>query len=347
MGKMSVNGAPRQKDKKDRMKKFPLVLVVLFVLFILLVGAAFGIYKWFFSPVSFIGGDVNTDIKITIPRGTSVVKIADILYEHKLIRHPLAFRLAVKLGGLDSKLQAGSFEIPTSLSPTEIAQKLTEGTRDTWITIIEGWRVEEIADYLATQELTAFDKTEFLSATASLEGKLYPDSYLVPKEITTTAIIDLFTRTYQKKILDELGQGVKNSHLTSDEIITMASILEREARGSEQMRRVAGILFNRLEIGMPLQVDASLQYIKGYDQASGSWWALPIAADKTLQSPYNTYVNPGLPRGPICNPSQEAVKSVLDPIVSNDLFYLHAPDGSIHYAQTLEDHNANVNRYLR
>jgi len=333
------------------MKKIFLVLAVLFVLFILFVGAAFGAYKWFFSPVSPAGGDANsdanTDVKVVIPRGASVIKIADILYEQKLIRHPLAFRLAVKLGNLDSKLQAGSFEIPANLSPAEIAQKLTEGTQDTWITIIEGWRAEEIADYLATQELTAFDKTEFLTTAASLEGKLYPDSYLVPKEIATSAIIDLLTRTYQRKILDELDQEIRNSHLTTDEIIIMASILEREARGSEQMRRVAGILFNRLEIGMPLQVDASLQYIKGYNQASNSWWVPPTAADKTLQSPYNTYVNPGLPRGPICNPGQEAVKSVLDPMASNDLFYLHAPDGSIHYAQTLEGHNANVNRYLR
>lgn len=321
------------------------ILLTLVILLLIAGGAVFGLYKWYFSPVS--QANTNENLEIVIPKGASVNKIANILHENNLVRHPLVFRIAVKLNNLDAKLQAGTFEISPALNPSQIAQKLTEGTQDAWITIIEGWRVEEIADYLATQNLSAFEKSEFLTMTASLEGKLYPDTYLVPKEITAEAIVNLLTRTHQQKVLEELSEEIAGSHLTEHEIITMASLLEREARGLDQMRRVAGILYNRLEIGMPLQVDATLQYAKGYDLAKDTWWTPPTAIDKSIASPYNTYKNPGLPQGPICSPGQEAVKAVLDPIASDDLFYLHAPDGSIHYGQTLDDHNANVNRYLR
>lgn len=322
------------------MKKILLALVALFVLGII---SVIGAYKWFFSPVS----TSSEEIEIIIPKGTSVIKIADLLYQNQLIRHPLVFRAAIKLDNLDSKIQAGTFKIASNLNPSQIAIKLTEGTEDTWIKILEGWRAEEIADYLDTEGLLVFNKDEFLTKTATLEGKLYPDSYLVPKETTTTAIINLLTRTHRQKILEEYATEIQASNLSIEEIITLASILEREARGLDQMRRVAGVLFNRIELGMPLQVDATLQYAKGFDQVSQTWWKPPSADDKKIASPYNTYLNVGLPPGPISSPGQEAVEAVLDPIAGNDLFYLHAPDGSIHFAQTLEDHNANVNRYLR
>lgn len=204
-----------------------------------------------------------------------------------------------------------------------------------------------MADYLAAQDLSAFDKQLFLQKTATLEGTLYPDTYLVPREIETTTLISLLTNTYKNKVATPLASEFQASTLTEVEVLTLASLIEREAKGYEQMRHVAGILFNRLEIGMPLQVDATLQYAKGFNAVSGTWWTPPLAADKQLTSAYNTYQNPGLPPGPIANPGVDAIKAVLDPLEVDDLFYLHAPDGSFHYARTLEQHNANVNKYLR
>ena len=127
----------------------------------------------------------------------------------------------------------------------------------------------------------------------------------------------------------------------------MASIVEREARGADDMQHVAGILWNRIELGMPLQADATLQYLKGYNPVEQAWWTPPLAADKSLISPYNTYLNLGLPPRPICNPGLEAIKAAAQPLSTDDLFYLHDRQGKIHYAQTLDDHNLNVDRYLR
>ena len=143
-----------------------------------------------------------------------------------------------------------------------------------------------------------------------------------------------------------LEKEIAGSKRPLEEIIILASILEREAGDKSQMRQVAGVLENRLSIKMPLQVDATLQYIKGYSQVEKNWWATPLAADKNLKSAYNTYLNPGLPPGPIANPGVAAIEAALDPAKSDYLFYLH-DQGVIYLAKTLSEHNANVNKYLR
>lgn len=325
-----------------KLKKIGFAVVILLGVFVVF---SFGFYHWLISPTN--GNNPPREIKVVIPKGASVVKIADILYQDGLVRHPLVFRLTVKMANLGNKMQAGTFNLLTSFNPRQIAQTLTEGTEDTWVRILEGWRAEEIADYLETQDLTNFDKAEFLTLTATQEGRLYPDTYLVPKEISSSEVVALLENTQQKKITQELMAKIESSEFSYSEVLVLASLIEREARGSEQMRRVAGILQNRLEINMPLQVDASLQYARGLDSQKQTWWAPPLASDKSINSPYNTYLHTGLPPTPICNPSLVAIESVLDPIASDDLFYLHALDGSMHYARTLEEHNANVNRYLR
>ena len=131
------------------------------------------------------------------------------------------------------------------------------------------------------------------------------------------------------------------------EVVTLASIVEREGRSFEDMRHVAGILQNRIDLGMPLQADATLQYIVGKDKQTGKWWEQPSIEVKTSTSLYNTYKYPELPPSPICNPGLNAIKAVLDPVASDDLFYIHAPSGEAYYAETLEEHNANIDKYLR
>jgi len=315
----------------------PRTLVIATIFFLLLAAALYTGAKFLLTPVSPSGEEA----KFVISKGQGVATIGAKLEEAKLIRSQYVFRAYVQFKQLDTQLQAGSFRLSPSQSTPEIAQALTEGTEDVWITLLEGWRREEIAEYLAAADLEAFDEAAFLELTATSEGYLFPDTYLVPKEITTEALVDLFSKTFEKK-LASLGE------LTDDEakrLVILASLVEREARGSEQMRRVAGILENRLEANMPLQVDATLQYIRG--EVSGEWWSPPRAVDKELTSPYNTYLNPGLPPRPIANPSLSALQAVRQPLVSDDYFYLHTSSGKIYYAETYEEHLRNIARYLR
>ncbi len=287
------------------------------------------------------------EVKLVIVKGDTVDDIAEKLYKKGLIYHPLLFKLAVYKTHTANELKAGSFTINSPQSPTQIALLLTQRPEDTWIKLLEGWRKEEMADYLAKQELTAFDKAEFLKLTKDKEGYLFPDSYLVPKEISTQALVNLLTTTFDQKVKKGLADEIVQSPRPLEEVVIIASLLEREARGYNQMRHVAGIINNRLKIDMPLQIDATLQYARGWDEKAQSYWSPPSPELKKIDSPYNTYLNPGLPPTPIANPGLDAVKAALNPLETDDLYYIHAPDGQVYYAKTLNEHNQNINRYLQ
>lgn len=342
------------------MKKKLLVLGLVCVLLLVLGGGAGAI--WVQQQLQPVESSVDSveDQRFVIKKGESVSSVANRLHAAGLIRNPRVFSYMVRFYKLTPQIQAGSFTLSPSQSSKAIAETFTKGTEDVWITLLEGWRVEEIADHIAAQEdLTDFDKDNFLFLADSLEGTLYPDTYLVPKEIDEKTLISLLTNTFETKTSEEF----EAAGITPDEssrTLVMASLVQREAKSYEDMRRVAGILANRVEIGMPLQVDATLQYAKAAQEyqkimAQGSevdaldfdWWATPLSADKDVVSPFNTYKNNGLPPSPICNPGLDAIKATLDPLESEDLYYIHAMDGNMYYADTLDKHNENINRYLR
>lgn len=285
--------------------------------------------------------------RFIIPKGQAISVIGARLVEAGLIKNALAFRVMVKVNKLEQAIQAGSFDLSPSLTTLEIAQYLTTGTQDTWITILEGWRMEEIAESLDVQDLDAFDKDEFVKLAEASEGMLFPDTYLIPREMSTANIHSMLINTFERKITQGLAEEISASDRDFRDILIMASLVEREARTYEQMRTVAGILWNRIDLGMALQVDATLQYVAGYNKAQQTWWAPPTAQQKQLESKYNTYLHPGLPPQPIANPGIDAVKATLLPVDTNDLFYIHATDGKMYTAETLEEHNANINKYLR
>lgn len=285
--------------------------------------------------------------KFVIPKGQAVAVIANRLQEENILKNALVFRILAKVEGFETKLQSGSYDLSPAMTPSEIGEVLTEGANDAWVTILEGWRVEEIADSIDRQELTLFDPEEFIALAKSDEGKMFPDSYLVPREYTAKQLHALLLSTFETKVEVGLADEIAASEHDFDDVLVMASIVEREGRGLEQMRQVAGILWNRVEIGMPIQADATLQYIAGYNKTEKDWWSPPDVAVKSVQSPYNTYLNPGLPPRPISNPSLDAIKATLDPAENDYLFYIHDLDGRMHYAVTLDEHNVNINRYLR
>lgn len=319
------------------------------IILVLLVGIGGGLTWWLwqgFQPVQ--PGNATTQ-EIVIPKGSSVKAISQQLQQAGLIRSPLHFQLVVRQKGLANKIQAGSFTLSSSSSTSEIAQQLTEGTNDVWITIKEGWRVGEIGEYLATQ-LPNFDTTsqDFKTECLAYEGFLFPETYLVPKEYDAAATCQLLRRQYGEVVTMDMREDIHQAGFTEEDIITLASIIEREAKLPADMKVVAGILRNRLELGMPLQVDATLQYIKGYDATQQTWWPPALAADKQLDSPYNTYQNAGLPPGPIANPGKNAIMAAIYPTDSDYLYYISNSEGTqMHYSRTYEEHQQNIERYLR
>jgi UPF0755 protein len=296
-----------------------------------------------FKPV-----DPNSTLEsqFVVPKGQSITKIGKRLKEENLIKNDLAFKLMVKKEKLENKIQAGSFKLSPSMTLLEIANNLTTGTEDEWVTIQEGWRKEEIAESMVRQGFEFFDKDEFLELAKYNEGKLFPDTYLVPQQISAKQFYSLLVNTFNKKIAG-LENEIKNSDKSIEEILTMASLVEREGRGYQNLRYVAGILWNRIDIGMALQVDATLQYASGYSNSQQTWWREPLASDKEVESLYNTYKNPGLPPNPISNPGMDALRATINPIQSDYLYYIHDKSGIGHYATSYEGHLDNINKYLR
>lgn len=324
-----------------------LILKTFFFLAVAAVVTVSAAVAWAFTQLQPANASQTATTKFVIPKGQAVAVIATRLQEEELIKNALVFRILAKVEGFETKLQSGSYDLSPAMTPSEIGGVLTEGANDAWVTILEGWRVEEIAESIDSQELTLFDPQEFIALAKSDEGKMFPDSYLVPREYTAKQLHALLLSTFETKVEMGLADEIAASERDFDDILVMASIVEREGRGLEQMRQVAGILWNRIDIGMPVQADATLQYIAGYNKAEKDWWSPPDVAVKSVQSPYNTYLNPGLPPRPIANPSLDAIKATLNPAQSDYLFYIHDLEGRMHYAETLDEHNANVQRYLR
>ena len=320
----------------------PLIALSLAV-FITVIAIASVVAGILISPVDTMNAQT---IPVVIPRGAGATQIGKILEEKGIIRSWMVFRLYGQLFPIPGQLQAGTVMLAQNMTLEQIYKQLQTGTDDVWITILEGWRVEEVADALV-QSLDQFDREQFLVEAKKDEGRLYPDTYLLPKTATPGAVLRVLRSTFAKRVEQALAQEQQASGLSWNEILTLASLIEREARDPAARRMVAGILLNRIEQGWPLQVDATMQYAKGYDEQEQTWWPVPLAADKSIDSPYNTYQITGLPPAPIANPSLDSIQAALDPTPSTMMYYITDLQGRMHYAETLQQHNANVDKYLR
>jgi UPF0755 protein len=323
------------------------LLKIFSVLFILIAILAVGIGVYAMKLLQPVAATQVVPTKFIIPKGQAISIIGNRLEDEGFIKSGLVFRLVVKQSALESKIQSGTFEVAPSMTALEIAKQFTVGADDVWVTIPEGWRAEEIAASVDKLSLPAFDPEEFIDLARPDEGMLFPDSYLIPREYTATQLHSLLINTFETKITDDLAAEFAASSRDPRDVLIMASIVEREGRGFEQMQHIAGILWNRIDIDMALQVDASLQYVEGYNKTQKGWWTPPTIKTKQTDSPFNTYMHPGLPPRPIANPGLDAILATLTPEESDDIFYLHSRAGKVYYAQTLEGHNANINRYLR
>ncbi|MDE2589668.1 MAG: endolytic transglycosylase MltG [Patescibacteria group bacterium] len=261
-----------------------------------------------------------------------------------LIRNPVAFFLTVKQQGLDGKIQAGDFRLSPSMSTAQIAENLTHGTLDVWVTIPEGKRATEIAEILS-KKLSSYNSS-YAIALATKEGYLFPDTYLFPADSSISKIMDIMENNFNNKYQEALKN--KTANLTQQQAVILASIVEREAISPRDMQLAASVLENRLNIGMPLGSDVTLEYAIGYQPTEHTWWKKDLTADDLiLNSPYNTRLNAGLPPTPISNPGLVALEAVLNPPQTDYLYYVSDSKGVLHFAKTLEEHNANVKKYMQ
>lgn len=325
------------------MKRLPLFAL----LFIFLILTPIGLNFYYKSQLLPLSQQEETQIFVVKP-SQSIVQIAQNLKEAGLIKNAFAFRLLVAQMGIGKSIQAGDFRLSAHRTSQEIAQELTHGAIDIWITFPEGIRVEEMADIIEaklkipTNDKYQFDKNEFISKAK--EGYMFPDTYLIPKDTTVDALIDRLTQTFDEKVDPRLFES---DNLADEEIITLASLIEREGKTNEEKPIIAGILMNRFAAGIALQVDATIQYAKGYDAASDSWWPQVSPQDYLrVKSLYNTYLHPGLPPTPIANPGINSIRAAANPADTPYFYYLHDSEGKIHYAKTIEEHTKNVQEFL-
>lgn len=314
------------------------------VFFFILVLSAWGGWFWWSYSISPVDPGNTTPIVVVVSRGEGAKEIAAELARQNLIRSPTGFYLLVKLLGIERDLQAGDFRLNKSMDARTIATTMTHGILDVWVTTLEGWRMEEVATQL-TKDLDIPER-QFLASAR--EGYMFPDTYLIPRDATASAVAAMFLENFNKKVTPAMHKDAAASGLTFEQIITLASLVEREGNSDSDRPVIAGVLRNRLKEGMALQVDATLQYALGYQPYEKSWWKKELTdEDKKINSPYNTYLNPGLPPGPIANPGLASIRAAIYPTATDYLYYIHDKTGAVHFARTVEEHNANIQKYLQ
>lgn len=328
-------------------------LLVLGLIIILILTGLGGLVWW--NKVSKAPGVDETEKRVVITKGSSIQKIGEQLETEGIILSANAFKIYVQVKGLSSEIPAGQFYLNSNLKLAQVIDKLMSGPSQVWVTIPEGLRREEIAeriiDALQFEEFEGNEfRDEFLQATSGREGFLFPDTYLFARDVSGSQAASVLLNTFDKKF-SYTGIG-----LSLNEVVTLASIIERETLTREERPIVAGIYMNRINGGWSLDADATLQFAYANMQCiqqttynkDCDFWPRPVtSAMKELNSQYNTYKNAGLPPGPIANAGLTSLEAAANPTETDFWFYLHDSDGDIHYAKTLEEHNSNIAKYLR
>ncbi|MDO8610384.1 MAG: endolytic transglycosylase MltG [bacterium] len=320
------------------MKKFSIVIIVLVVIFL----SSYLYYREGTLPVN--KSDISSKIFV-VQKGDSLNTIAKNLQNEGFIRNKIVFYAIIKKLGIERTIQAGDFRLSPSMDANTIAKNLTHGTQDVWLTLIEGTRKEEMAHVIAQN----FDIPESEFIKNAQEGYLFPDTYLVPREATATSIIDMMEKNFNSKFDINLQKTAQEKGLNPKQVVILASMVEKEARKEVDRPIIAGIIIKRLQDDWMLNIDATIQYAVGYQPEEKTWWKKYLSLDDLkINSLYNTYEHTGLPPDPICNPGLASIKAVVYADTTTPyMYYLSDKNGQMHYAATLEEHNANVTKYLQ
>jgi len=297
-------------------------------------------------------------VYFTVESGQSLNEITSKLYEAHLIRNELIFKLYAKVIGQQSKIIAGEHLLSNNLKAKEILNILTTVSSDNErkITIIEGWRTEDIANYLEKNNIV--DKSDFLQAVATsnwqtkydflvgvkaktLEGFLFPDTYRIFADATANDIVKKMLDNFDSKLTTKMRSDMASQNKNIFEVVTLASIIEREVPQDADKKIVADIFLKRIKAGIALQSDATVNYITGKGQAQPSY------DDLKVDSLYNTYKYRGLPPGPISNPGLKSLEAVIYPTPNQYYYFLTTLDsGTVIYSRTYEEHLNNKAKYL-
>ncbi len=305
-------------------------------------------------------------VPFLVHEGQSTEEIAQALQRAGLVNNPLVFRVMARLRGVDGKLQAGEYQLRRNMSVDELLVVLQHApVKELTVTFIEGWRIEEFAAALQRRQL--LDGSAFLALAqqgaatyswlrsrpdgASLEGYLFPSTYRLTEETTPQQLLDRMLQKFGEVLTPAMREQIRSQGRTIHEVVTLASIVEREAVLSGERQRIAGVYVNRLREGIGLYADPTVQYALGYQPNAETWWKRPLLfQDLEIDSPYNTYRYAGLPPGPICNPGLASLQAAIDP-EAHEFFYFVANDvagdGSHVFARTLSEHVQNQQRYQR
>lgn len=308
------------------------------------------------NPHNVLGEEQN----FFIEQGESVSMICLRLEKAGFISDAELMRIYLVYTGMDRMLKSGQFFLSPAMTPVEIAGELLDVMpRDAVITILPGWRIEEIAVNVAGSGLAttaeafksaAYEPSQGLIAIlpvdslSSLEGFLFPDTYVLPRESSLNDLLEMILRNFVNNVDEILMGGFEGQGLSLVEAVNLASIIEREAVVPEEKPLIASVFLNRLSIDMMLQTDPTVQYALGFDESWQSWWKSPLfLSDLSVDSPYNTYQNFGLPPGPISNPDLGSLRAVAFPAVTPYYFFRAACDnsGRHNFAITFEEHLNN------
>ena len=283
-----------------------------------------------------------TNTAITIERGLSASAVADRLEATGVVKSDTLLYFIITLWHDPISVKAGTYVFSSPLTAWQLAGRLTEDAPpDSLIalTFPEGFNVRDYSA-IASEALSNFDQAKFLDLAESSEGYLFPDTYYVPPDYTAEELFALLKSTYEEKF-EPIASQVESSGISEKDLVTLASVVEREANTPDSMSLVAGILRNRLDIGMALQADATIEYVLDKPLSELT------PEDLEIDSPYNTYLYPGLPPTPIGNPGLQSIDAVLNPTTTDYFYYITDADGVFHYAKTFEEHRRNIERHLR
>lgn len=330
-----------------------------FVVLLFLLPAALGIpavigYNWVDHQLHQPANPGSSKVRFVVAQGATFHEVADTLHRTGLIDSVTVFDLYARYKHLDRNVQAGAYELSRNLNMIQILAALQTAIPDEiFVTVPEGYTIQKTAalldkggvikgsDYTAqaVQGKFNYDFLKDLPPGASLEGFLFPDTYLIPRSGTAKDLITQQLEAFKLK-WDQTRQGQAAARkLNALQVVTIASLIEREARFQEDRPLVASVIYNRLAAGWALQIDATVLYAKGV------WQSTVTIDDRKINSPYNTYLHTGLPPGPIANPGIKAIDAALQPADTGYFFYLSDPQGHNHYAKTNEEFARLLKQY--
>lgn len=327
------------------------MLIVLAVFAIIICSAYFGFQFWLNGQLEPADSSNSDPITFEIKSGSGTSSIASQLEDKGIIKSATAFKIKTKMDGNDGKYKAAVYTFSPVMTVDEIVSLLLEGKSQTSkMTLQEGLDIKRVVEKLTADGLINPEEfmqelefgefgyefvNELPSGVNRFEGYLYPETYFIPVGATSHDIINILLGQFEKMYTDDIKAKADSMGITMQEVVTMASILEREAVVGEEMPTIASVFYNRMEIGMPLQTDATIQYALGEQKKRLSY------DDLKIDSPYNTYTNKGLPPGPIASVSKAALEAAVNPADTEYIFFVAKGDGShvfsVDYDQFLKD----------